>query len=265
MRAAEYKEAILDWAGRDEYSLQYATSHITRLIRTTEIVPPGESSDAVLELGVYFHITPLLKELLGYGTVQGAYFSEDIRSEDKEVRAVSKKSFRARVDLFDLERHVFPYRDGQFDTVLCCEILEHLKNDPMHMMSEINRILSDEGHLILTTPNIASWDSLSAMVAGNNPGFFPHYIRPQAGGESEPKHSREYTPSEIRSLVSDAGFEPLLMETGSYGSAESEPSSRLLSLVQELGGDTSLRQACIYCVARKRGAVVSRFPPWLYA
>jgi len=135
----------------------------------------------------------------------------------------------------------------------------------MHMMSEINRILPVGGHLVLTTPNIASWESLSAIISGSNPGFFPNYIRPNADGEYEPKHSREYTPSEVRSLVVDAGFEPKLIETGYYGSPEKEFPVRLATAIADLGGSTSLREPCIYCVAQKVGPIINRFPSWLYA
>ncbi len=65
------------------------------------------------------------------------------------------EKFECDIDLFDAERDPFPYPDGYFSTILCCELIEHLPNDPMHMMMEINRILKTGGHLVLTTPNIA--------------------------------------------------------------------------------------------------------------
>jgi SAM-dependent methyltransferase len=39
---------------------------------------------------------------------------------------------------------------------LCCELIEHLREDPMHLMAEINRILKPGGYLIFTTHGLAS-------------------------------------------------------------------------------------------------------------
>ncbi len=50
----------------------------------------------------------------------------------------------------------FHIQMSHFDVALCCELIEHLAEDPMHMLLELNRVLRWGGLLILTTPNIAS-------------------------------------------------------------------------------------------------------------
>ena len=75
---------------------------------------------------------------------------------------------------------MFPYPDAHFATVICGELIEHLFEDPMHLMSEVNRILKPGGHLVLTTPNIAR----AARHLGN-PAGLPSRILPRlhpAGG-----------------------------------------------------------------------------------
>src|SRR5581483_4833225 len=53
-------------------------------------------------------------------------------------------------DHFNVETDPFPYPDGAFDLVLCCEILEHLPADPIHMLAEIHRVLrTGSGALVL--------------------------------------------------------------------------------------------------------------------
>ena len=47
--------------------------------------------------------------------------------------------------------HALPFKDGAFDIVLCTEVLEHVP-DPAAVLHEIRRVLSRNGHLILTTP-----------------------------------------------------------------------------------------------------------------
>lgn len=46
---------------------------------------------------------------------------------------------------------VLPFADGTFDTVLCTEVIEHLKH-PALAISEMARVLKPGGHLILTAP-----------------------------------------------------------------------------------------------------------------
>ncbi len=112
------------------------------------------------------------------------------------------EKFSCTVELFNAESDPFPYPDDYFDTVLCCELIEHLPADPMHLMREINRILKPGGHLVLTTPNAASLRAISAILQGYHPGFFPAYIKPKRPGEEvDPRHAREYAPREIAQLL----------------------------------------------------------------
>jgi SAM-dependent methyltransferase len=46
--------------------------------------------------------------------------------------------------------HALPFADGEFDAVLCTEVLEHVK-DPRKAAAELMRVLSRGGMLILTT------------------------------------------------------------------------------------------------------------------
>lgn len=45
-----------------------------------------------------------------------------------------------------------PFPNETFDTVLCTEVLEHLKNDKK-AINEIKRVLKKNGHLVLSTPH----------------------------------------------------------------------------------------------------------------
>jgi SAM-dependent methyltransferase len=168
------------------------------------------------------------------------------------------------LELFDAEKDVFPYPDGYFATVLCCELFEHLSVDPMFMMAEVNRILRPGGHLVLTTPNLASLRAISAILQGYNPGLFPQYIRPDDEGKIDPRHSREYTPFEIRLLLRDAGFEVSLLETGPFYEQPRPELAWVRRLLERYEYSTELRDEGIYAVGRKTGPILSRYPDWLY-
>jgi glycosyltransferase involved in cell wall biosynthesis len=239
----------------------YIETHRTRLEKTLEITPHGGPTDYVLEMGAYMQITPLLHTRLGYGNVRGCYFGKAGTTETREVELPEGGTFSCKIDHFDAEGDFFPYPSAHFSTILCCELLEHLARDPMYMMNEIHRILRPGGHLVLTTPNVTSLRAAAAVLQGYHPMLFPAYIK---DGE-ERRHSREYTPNEIRQLFENSGLEVTLLETGPF---RDEPKPEL-AWVEHLLDKYSLpkehRGEGIYAVGRKIGPVRERYPAWLYA
>jgi glycosyltransferase involved in cell wall biosynthesis/SAM-dependent methyltransferase len=257
-------EYILSWAP-DESAKGYMETHLTRFEKTLEITPPGGPDDRILEMGSYLQITPALQTRLGYGEVRGCYYGPAGRVDRRSVRSVDGEEFQCTLELFDAEKDCFPYGDGYFSTVLCCELVEHLTEDPMHMMAEINRILRPGGHLVLTTPNIGSLRAIAAVLAGYHPGFFPAYIRPRVQGEEpEARHNREYTAREIVLLFHYAGFEMTLLETGAFRNEPKPEHGWVKHLLDRYEQPTDLRGDGIYAVGRKTGPVRERHPAWLY-
>jgi glycosyltransferase involved in cell wall biosynthesis len=245
---------------------RYAGIHRSRFVHTLEMTPPGDASKSILEMGAYMQITPALKHTLGYGTVRGCYYGPEGRSDHKSVTSENGEHFECDIDLFDAEKNVFPYGDESFDTVLCCELIEHLVEDPMHMMSEINRVLKPGGHLVMTTPNIGSMRSVSAILLGYHPSFFPAYIRPRKPGEeAEARHNREYVPMEIQHLLTGSGFEIVRLETGEFLDEPHPEFGWVVHLLDRYKLGKDLRGDGIYVLGRKSGPVTDRWPAWLYA
>ena len=252
------------WAQGEE-GVQYLETHSTRLVKTLEITPPGGPCDRVLEMGAYLQITPALKTRLGYGEVRGCYYGKLGEVNHRSVTSQQGEAFECAVDLFDAERDRYPYPDENYNTVLCCELIEHLFNDPMHLMSEINRILKPGGHLVLSTPNVASLRGVAAILQGYHPGFFPAYLRPSESEEQDARHNREYTPGEIRQLLENSGFEVTRIETGEFRDAPHPEFAWVDQLLKRYWLDTNLRGDGIYAVGRKTGPVQDRYPAWLYS
>lgn len=253
---------VLAWTPAPE-ARQYVETHRTRLEIILAMTPAGGPQDRILEMGAYLQITPALKTRLGYGEVRGCYLGPAGHTEHHELVSEEGESFQCDVDLFDAERDPFPYPDGWFATVLCCELLEHLARDPMHMMVEINRVLRPGGHLLLTTPNIASLRSIAAILQGYHPGLFTHYVHPDKAA-MEPRHYREYTPTEIRRLLEDAGFTVIKLETGPYREQPRPEWLWVVHLLERYRLPKDLRGEAIYALARKSGPVRVRYPEWLY-
>lgn len=263
--AAVEPVSIQKWA-QDEGGRQYIDTHITRLAKTLELTPRGGPGQAILEMGAYMQITPALHFELGYETVRGCYYGKAGQTDHHEIHSAQGEPFACDIDLFDAEKDPFPYADESFDTVLCCELLEHLTADPMHMMSEINRILKPGGSLILTTPNISSYRAIHAILHGYHPSFFPAYILPRKPGEeAEARHNREYSPKEIYHLFWESGLEVSKLETGEFLDQPHPEQHFVRHLLDHYKLPNDLRGDGIYAVGRKVGPLRNRYPNWLYA
>jgi SAM-dependent methyltransferase len=258
-------EYILSFCSPSSDAQQYALTHLGRLVKTLEITPPGSDHDRILEMGAYMQITPALKTRLGYGEVRGCYLGPIGETHEKSVTSTKGETFSCFIDLFNAERDRYPYPDDHFDTVVCCELLEHLAEDPMHMMSEVNRILRQDGHFVLSTPNICALRAVSAVLCDNHPEIYSQYTVREGGNQVAPRHAREYTPREIRQLLEVAGFETKIMDTGPYSLQRPENHDWTIELLQQHGFSTDLRDDVIHAVGKKVGAVRERYPDWLYA
>ena len=252
------------WAVNEE-SRGYLETHQTRLVKTLEMTPPGGPEDRILEMGAYLQITPALRTRLGYGEVRGCYYGKLGRTDHRKVTSRDGEEFACAIDHFDAEKDCFPYPGEHFSTVLCCELIEHLFADPMHLMAEVNRILKPGGHLVLTTPNVSALRGISAILLGYHPGFFHAYIKPSDSGEVDARHNREYTPREIHKLLENSGFEVVRLETGEFRDEPHPEFGWVLHLLERYRLETGLRGDGIYALGRKTGAVKERYPEWLYS
>ncbi len=241
----------------------YLATHLQRLAQTMVMAPSPATTSRALELGCYMQMAPALKLELGYREVRGAYLGPAGTTETKVATAGGREIFRCEIDLFDAERDVFPYPGSHFDLVLACEIIEHLRRDPMHMLLEVRRVLVDGGALLLTTPNCASLASVTRLLHGyQNPQIFSCYPHP-AKAETDGPHVREYTPSELGRTLVAAGFQVETMFTDRIGGYEE--GTWVYDLLKTHGLDTDLRGEQIYCLATKQSALpVDRCPSFLY-
>lgn len=249
----------------DEAARQYTEIHLHRIGRTLEQVPEPVSSKRILEMGAYMQMTPALQCVLGYSEVRGAFFGSLGRTDEKVVTVGGKEIFHCLVDLFDAEKHRYPYDDGRFETVIACEIFEHLLHDPMHMLIEMNRVLEDNGNLVLTTPNVTSYTAVARVLEqSGHPQLYSKYADPRGEfAETEIPHVREYTPPELREAIESAGFDLISLTTEvipGYGTEK-----WVKEFLERSGFSTTLRGEQMYCVAKKHaGKAIVRYPKFLY-
>ncbi len=174
-------------------------------------------------------------------------------------RSIDGEQFQCTLELFDAEKDRFPYDDGYFSTVLCCELMEHLTEDPMHMMAEINRILAARRASGAHHPEhrLAARDRRDSCRAIIRDFSRRTFGRASEGEEPEARHNREYTPREIGLLFHYAGFEMTLLETGPFRNEPKPEHEWVKHLLDRYEQPADLRGDGIYAVGRKTGRCAS--------
>lgn len=89
----------------------------------------------------------ILKEKARY--VTGVDISEEAIKDAK--KNFKKRNLQYKV-IDTLETGTLPFLDGTFDVVVSFQVLEHIKNVDNYFY-EINRVLKEDGELIIITPN----------------------------------------------------------------------------------------------------------------
>jgi len=193
----------IDGAPRDELR-GYAEADCDRFLHTLNLV----RSDAkrLLEIGAnpYF-CSMLFKEFRSADLDFTNYFrtgpkrgAQTVRYENHQGK---KRKWRVEYAKVNSEKNPFPEEDGAFDHVVFCEVLEHLTNDPLFALIEINRVLENGGTLVLSTPNVARLENAAALLSGAN------IYDPYSGYGPYGRHNREYTGRELTWLLQYVGFE----------------------------------------------------------
>lgn len=256
---AQAEECLQAFRGTDENELDYFNTHFRRYAATLEMVPPARPGDRLLQLGASFHhLSPALRRLAGYADIRGSDIWPGEASTVHSLTSPRGETEPFAVDNFDVERAPWPYSGASFDLVLCCEILEHLATDPMAMLAEANRVLRPGGHLLLTTPNIASAHAMVALARGEAPYGWGQF---EPTGIPTDRHNREYATAEVIRLLAAAGLEPAVLDTQTfYWPQPPEVWAWLVTHRCPIAyrGDTTM------VLARKSSAVRERYPAEFY-
>jgi 2-polyprenyl-3-methyl-5-hydroxy-6-metoxy-1,4-benzoquinol methylase len=64
--------------------------------------------------------------------------------------------------------HILPIESNSVDIIHAGDVIEHL-NDTDTFVKEIKRILKPDGYALISTPNLASWHNIIALIFGIQP------------------------------------------------------------------------------------------------
>jgi len=109
----------------------------------------------------------------------------------------------------DLNQNFTDQFDTRYDLVTAIEIMEHL-DSPRHFLAQVHRLLQDNGHLLVTMPNIGHWKGRLRFLLQGEHRFFL---------ENDYYHQRHISPvshMHMKLLLQETGFK--LIESTSAGS-----------------------------------------------
>jgi len=130
----------------------------------------------------------------------------------------------------NVEKERLPFKDETFDMVLCCELIEHLIFDPIHMLNETNRVIKD-GILILTTPNLTRLANRVKLMLGKSINW---PIKDFYERSPYDRHNREYTLDEIKYMLSLTGFKIVKIRFFNYHKDKNSITEILFYMIRDL-------------------------------
>lgn len=248
---------VYDQMGRPGEGQVYLKSHLDRLIKTIQLLPRLKGKVRVLELGAspYF-MTILIQKYLGYEVTPNNFYrdyGEPAENWEREAVTTSDRfgeTYTFRFKQFNVELDPFPYADGSFDIVLCCELIEHLLVDPSHMLKEIHRVLKPGGVIFISTPNVARLENVFRLIHNRN------IFHPYSGYGPYGRHNREYTANELAILLKMHNFVPKNIKVDNV--YHSPPWLTTLIPLQRW-------RDCIFILGQKTNHPVQCYPNFLYA
>jgi 2-polyprenyl-3-methyl-5-hydroxy-6-metoxy-1,4-benzoquinol methylase len=131
--------------------------------------------------------------------------SYGIDVDAEHVVLAKNKGIKAK--LCDLNDEKIPYQDDYFDVIIAGEIIEHLI-DTDSFIIDVLRCLKPNGHLLITTPNLVSFENRLRMLLG----IYPIWVDYRLAGDG---HVRAYTPSVLKRQLNTLGFK-IIKHTGNW-------------------------------------------------
>lgn len=122
--------------------------------------------------------------------IVGVTFSE------AEACEAARRIDRVLVD--NLDTFTPPPDFGNFDSVICSHILEHLR-EPERLLKIARSLMTPGGVLIVALPNVLHWKQRLLLLRG--------HFKYTEGGIMDSTHVRFYDWDTARALVSNSGFE----------------------------------------------------------
>lgn len=178
---ADVEKRISSKADLSWFNLHNRRFKETLVSLLSEVPPPAK----VVELGASPGHLTLAMKALGYD-VTGLDLAPDRFIFDMWAEDI-------KICCADLETGSLPFGNSIFDCAVLTEVIEHLEPKSLPLLfSEIYRILSPNGNLFLSTPNISTLDNRLLRAIGKYSLY--------------EEHKREYAMDEVVMLIKASAF-----------------------------------------------------------
>lgn len=135
---------------------EYPSFDKEAVFRYTKAVKLAEPKGKLLDIGCKYAV---LQDILIEQGINLDYYGIDI---SENVLHKIKNYDPSRFRQADASKGI-PFSSESFDFVFAMEILEHVES-PTQMLSEIHRVLRNEGNLILSVPNVYCYSEILANI-----------------------------------------------------------------------------------------------------
>jgi SAM-dependent methyltransferase len=180
----------------------------------------------------------------------GAFLARLADHDFTDLHALALNAEKFRLDAIhpvrvDLNSDFAASFDRQFNLVTAIEIIEHL-DSPRHFLRQVHTLVSDGGHLLLSTPNVAHWAGRLRFLASGELRFF------DADLYHRMRHISPTTDLQMRLMLAETGFSIVASLTAGafFGPLTRALTAPLAVIFRIACGPTALGDVRIY-VARK--------------
>lgn len=178
-------QSISDYNRDTKFTYELRESRLKKCVRIIEGLPSG----SMLDIGCTTGDWSALWQGKGW-TCSGV----DIDRAHADV--ARSRGVDARY--CDLNREPLPFKDQSFDLIFAGEVIEHLV-DTDAFLRELHRCVRPGGKVLITTPNLASFENRLRLVLG----MYPIWLNYNLAGSG---HVRGYTPRILKKQLREHGF-----------------------------------------------------------
>lgn len=119
----------------------------------------------------------------------------------------------------DISEERLSFSNNTFDLIYVSEVIEHLV-DPDFAFEEFYRVLTQNGHIIVSTPNLAAWYNRLMLLFGISPinietstkSIYGRRFSWLGEGSRPVGHIRQYTKLSLCKFVTEFGFNVLYLK-----------------------------------------------------
>lgn len=185
---------ISEYNSEKTFLFEFKETRIKKCIKIIEKLKKGSFLDIGCSTGVW-----------GEYWIKNGWEVFGIDIDKVHLKESEKKGIKT--SYCDLNKDKMPYKDNTFDLIFAGEVIEHLI-DTDGFIKELYRCVKPCGFVLLTTPNLVSFENRIRSLMG----IYPIWVDYRLHGSG---HIRAYTPSILRRQLRSFDFKIVTM-TGNW-------------------------------------------------